>query len=122
LGAFAAASFAALVATSFASGYHLVGRGEPVSKAPSALAPALSEQAVRQGESAAGRPAVVRKHDNHDSAMVRDAPRSGEPVDQLSPDTTVAVIGQEGDWYRIRYQGDGQPREGWTHEVNLALQ
>lgn len=120
LGVFAAVSSAALVATWFASGYHLVGRGEPARRVASAAA-AAPEQPARQGKSE-GRPAVVRKHDNHDAAMVRDAPGSGEPVAQLPPDTRVSVIGQEGDWYRIRYESEGQPREGWTHEVNLALQ
>jgi uncharacterized protein YgiM (DUF1202 family) len=116
LGVIALASFAGLVLAAFASGYHLVGGGEAGSTST------VSESVgVEPGEAdAPGRAAFVRELGQKERAVVRVKPE-GEVVEQLKPGQAVTVLDQNGDWYRIRYERDGQTRDGWTLEGMLRF-
>ena len=120
LGVAAVASFAGLAIAAFASGYHLVGEAPPAvsSSAPPAL------EAPRAGDDSSAQPArlaVVREQPRQERAVVRRKPETGEVLDHLSPEQRVTILAEEGDWFQIRYERQGQKREGWTHQVNLAV-
>jgi hypothetical protein len=117
LGVIALASFAGLVLAAFASGYHLVGGGAEASSA-SVASEAASEE---RGEAEApGRTAVVRELGKKERALLRVKPE-GEVVEPLESGQSVIVLDQSGDWYRIRYERDGQSRDGWTPEGMLSF-
>jgi hypothetical protein len=127
LGVIAGASFAGLVLSAFASGYHLVGGG--ASEPSAAIAPAVAAEPVSASELAPAAPpspkrarsAVVRALAKKERVVVRAKPDVGEVVDQLSPEQRVTVLGQEGEWSHIRYERAGKTREGWTRHTNLAF-
>jgi SH3 domain-containing protein len=129
LGVFAAASFAGLVLSAFASGYHLVGSGPPEPSPVSAARPAaLASEPVSVGEPIAAAPAakrtrsaVVRALPKKERAVVRSKPEAGEVLDQLAPEQRVTVLAEDGAWSRIRYERAGKTREGWTRQTNLSF-
>lgn len=123
LGVFAAASFAALVATSFASGYHLVGARRVRTPPPAAASSGMTQPEAGSTAPPAGaeRPARIRRHERYDTALVRAEPPDGDLVDRLPPDHSVLAVERRGDWYRVQYELEGKSREGWTHEVNLEF-
>lgn len=111
-GAFAAMSFATLVAAAFASGYHLAS--DP---------PLATPSATSTGEKAAARtwlgPAMVAEPlIDRARAVVRAEPE-GEIVDELPAGRSVTITRRSGESVMIRYERDGQTRIGWTHQVNI---
>lgn len=120
LGVAALASFAGLVIAAFASGYHLVGEAPPKlgSAAPAALT-APEAQNDTSGEPV--RWATVREQPQKERAVVRRKPETGEVLDHLSAEQRVTILAEAGAWFQIRYEREGQEREGWTHQVNLAV-
>lgn len=53
------------------------------------------------------------------SARVRSQPDGGEVRTQLLYGTRLVVTARQGDWFRVRY--DSQGNEGWVHKNALAL-
>lgn len=120
LGVAAVASFAGLVIAAFASGYHLVEEAPP--KVSSAAPAALAAPRARAASSAEpARSATVREQPRQERAVVRRKPDTGEVIDHLSAEQRVTILAEEGAWFQIRYERQGQEREGWTHQVNLAV-
>jgi hypothetical protein len=73
-------------------------------------------------ESAADDPAVTASGSATviwNSARIRSQPEDGEVKTRLLYGTKVVVTARQGDWYRIRY--DNQGNEGWVHKNALAL-
>ena len=107
LGALALAGFAALVAASFASGYHLVGGG--------------SETAV-SASSSGSRTAIVREGLSPERAVLREkADDSANIVARLPGGVAVTVISENAEYARIRYERQGKAFEGWTPRANLSV-
>jgi uncharacterized protein YgiM (DUF1202 family) len=112
----AVVSFAGLVLAAFASGYHLVGGGDAAS-----VSVASESAGVGTGEAEApGRAASVRKLAQKERAVVHEEPE-GEVIEPLKSGQAVTVLDQKGDWYRIRYERDGETREGWTPDEMLSF-
>lgn len=110
LGVIAILSFGGLVLAAFASGYHLVG------DAPVGLAPAAPVAGA--GKLAPSR--VVRRDIQKDRAVARSAPQGGEIVAELRPEQPVSILAEKGQWVQIRYEHEGETREGWIESVNLS--
>jgi hypothetical protein len=110
LGVIAILSFGGLVVAAFASGYHLVG------DAPVGLAPA----APNAGAGKVARSRVVRRDIEKERAVARSSPERGEVVGKLRPEQPVSILAEKGEWVQIRYEQDGQAREGWIEAVNLS--
>jgi SH3-like domain-containing protein len=53
------------------------------------------------------------------SARVRSQPDGGEVRTQLLYGTRLVVTARQGDWFRVRY--DAQGDEGWVHKNALSL-
>jgi hypothetical protein len=53
------------------------------------------------------------------SARLRDRPEDGDVKATLMYGTEVFVTGRQGDWYRVKY--DAQGNEAWVHKNALAL-
>jgi hypothetical protein len=107
LGALALAGFSALVAASFASGYHLVGGGSE--KAPVAA-------------SVGSRTGIVREGLSPDRAVLRErADEAANIVARLPSGVAVTVISENGEYAQIRYERQGKVFEGWTRRANLSL-
>ena len=108
LGTLALAGFAALVAASFASGYHLVGGG--------------SETAPIPAGSAGMRTGIVREGLKPDRAVLRERPEEqANVVARLPSGIAVTVIAENSEFAQIRYERQGESMEGWTPRVNLTL-
>lgn len=106
LGALALAGFAALVAASFASGYHLVG--------------GASDRTVA-ASGAGARTAIVRDGLSPDRAVLRErADDAGNIVARLPSGVAVTVISEKGEYAEIRYERQGKTYEGWTPRANLS--
>jgi hypothetical protein len=118
LGIAAVASFAGLVIAAFASGYHLVGEAPP---GVSSAAPGAEARAQNAVSTEPARLATVREQPRQERAVVRRKPETGEVLDHLSAEQRVTILAEEGDWFQIRYERQGQEREGWTHQVNLSV-
>ena len=102
------AGFAALVAASFASGYHLVGGG--------------SESAPMRASSARPRTGIVREGLKADSAVLREKPEeTAKVVAPLPSGVAVTVLSESGGFTQIRYERQGMSFEGWTPSANLTL-
>jgi hypothetical protein len=109
LGIIAILSFGGLVVAAFASGYHLVG------DAPVGLAPV----APNAGVGKLARYRVVRR-DIEKGAVAHSSPQGGEVVGKLRPEQPVSILAEKDEWVQIRYEQDGQAREGWIEAVNLS--
>lgn len=110
LGVIAILSFGGLVLAAFASGYHLVG------DAPVGLAPAVPVAGERRG----ARSRVVRRDIEKERAVAHSTPEGGEVVGKLRPEQPVSILAEKGAWTQIRYEEDGETREGWIEAVNLS--
>lgn len=121
LGAAAIISFGGLVVTAFASGYHLATDlppapiAAPVKAAPSAAAANAAAFAPVPGRVA--EPLVDRA-----KAVLRAEPEGGEVIDELPSGRSVTISRESGDWLFVRYERDGQEREGWAHRINIERQ
>jgi len=118
LGVAAVASFAGLVIAAFASGYHLVGEAPPN---VSSAAPGVEARPQNAASGEPARVAIVREQPRQERAVVRRKPETGEVLDHLSAEQRVTILAEEGAWFQIRYEQQGQEREGWTHQVNLSV-
>lgn len=107
LGALALAGFAALVAASFASGYHLVGG---------------ASDTVVAARSPGSRTAIVREGLSSDRAVLRErADDAANIIARLPSGVAVTVISENGEYAQIRYDRQGKAFEGWTLRANLSV-
>jgi hypothetical protein len=114
LGAFGAVSFGGLVATAFASGYHLASDA-PVQAATASESRTSSVLVA----SLVGPAKIAEPLVDHDRAVLRAEPE-GEIVDELPAGRSVTITRQSGEFVMLRYERDGQLRVGWTHRVNIV--
>jgi hypothetical protein len=110
LGVIAILSFGGLVLAAFASGYHLVGDA-PVGRAPAVPVAGAGKLA---------RARVVRRDIQKERAVAHSAPEGGEVVGDLRPEQPVSILAEKGEWVQIRYEHEGEIREGWIEAVNLS--
>jgi hypothetical protein len=120
LGVAALASFAGLAIAAFASGYHLVGEA-PTELGSAAPKAAEAPRAKDDSSVQAARLATVREQPRQERPAVRRTPETGEVLDHLSPEQRVTILAEEGAWFKIRYERQGNEREGWTQQVNLSV-
>lgn len=64
--------------------------------------------------SSSGRATVAWK-----AAMIRKTPRDGEVIARVLGGTKVTVTGHQGDWYRVKY--DAQGNEGWVFREAIGM-
>ena len=43
-----------------------------------------------------------------------------EIVAELRPEQPVSILAEKGQWVQIRYEHEGETREGWIESVNLS--
>jgi hypothetical protein len=63
---------------------------------------------------------VVRRDIDKERAVAHSSPQGGAVVGKLRPEQPVSILAEKGDWVQIRYEQDGEAREGWTEAVNLS--
>jgi hypothetical protein len=121
LGVVAIISFGGLVASAFASGYHLAsqvpiasdaakGRREPVSAgSDSANAAAFAPIPGRVAE-----PLV-----DPERAVLMKEPGEGDILDELPAGRSVTISREAGDWLYVSYERGGKEHDGWAHRINI---
>ncbi len=77
-------------------------------------APADSDAPAPEAVGASGRATVV-----WEVALIRKAPKDGELAARILGGTRVMVTGRQGDWYRVKYDAEGN--EGWVFRSAIGL-
>ena len=83
------------------------------------VASAQGQEEGQNGQSAQGGPSdssLGFAQIVYDTALVRDAPKTGNVIARLVRGTRVELIGRKDSWYQIRVEG----REGWIYRGALA--
>lgn len=116
LGVFGIISFGGLVIAAFASGYHLASDPPPRAARPRVESAAEEPQPVLvpRGPGRVAEPLADRQR-----AVLRAEPVDGEIVDELPAGRSITILEQSDDWLMLRYERDGQVKEGWAHRVNI---
>jgi hypothetical protein len=122
LGVVAVISFGGLVASAFASGYHLASQEPIVSDAPST---ALREPVSATSDSASaaafapipGR--VAEPLVDRERAVLMKEPGAGDVLDELPAGRSVTISREAGDWLYVSYERAGKEHDGWAHRINI---
>jgi hypothetical protein len=122
LGVVAIISFGGLVASAFASGYHLASQAPIESDA----ALAAQREPVSAGSDSANAAAfapisgrVAEPLVDRERAVLMKGPGEGEVLDELPAGRSVTISREAGDWLYVSYQRDGKEHDGWAHRINI---
>jgi hypothetical protein len=122
LGVVAVISFGGLVASAFASGYHLASQTPIESDAATAVARAPASAGSDSVSAAAFAPIPGRVAEplvDRERAVLMKEPGAGAVLDELPAGRSVAISREAGDYLYVRYQRDGKEHEGWAHRINI---
>lgn len=122
LGVVAIISFAGLVASAFASGYHLASHAPIESDAAAVAGRAPVSESSESANAAAFAPIPGRVAEplvDRERAVLMKEPGEGDILDELPAGRSVSISRETGDWLYVSYERDGKEHEGWAHRINI---